>query len=380
MSLVLRIDEGSVRGVERTPQGGLRVDAAITRVGVLMYRDADGNEWGELRHPDDVFAADSLATLRSAPVTDRHPAEGEVNTSNWRSVAKGHVADDVRRDGEFVAATILVQDAAEVDLVLDRKRSDLSAGYFCKVIDELGSYGGVPYTRRQTKIVYNHAALLPPGAGRAGADVAIRMDGAAVMVTRTDARTETTKMLTIKLFGKEYRCDEGGIAAAVADVTAMKARLDAELSASDEKVRTYLAQIAQLVAAAQAAQAEDDAAEAAGGAPADGTPKEVDIPEEVLDARVEERENVRAVARKVIGKDFDPKGKKVGEIKRLVCEHVAPAVKLDAKDAKSLNTSFDIIAAAFSKANPGLERMRTTLDGVDETTPRGDSKTLEQVR
>ena len=45
---------GPIEKPQRTPQGGLSVPANLTRAGVLRYRDTDGREWGELRHPDEV--------------------------------------------------------------------------------------------------------------------------------------------------------------------------------------------------------------------------------------------------------------------------------------------------------------------------------------
>jgi hypothetical protein len=69
MTRVVRTDfTGTFRKVEETEQGGVRMPAALTRVGVFRYRDAQGREWGELRPPEEVFAPASLATLRDAPV------------------------------------------------------------------------------------------------------------------------------------------------------------------------------------------------------------------------------------------------------------------------------------------------------------------------
>lgn len=176
MTTEIRLDAGTVASVKRTPQGGLRVDARLTRVGVLEYRRADGSVRRELRHPDEVFRADSLESLRGAPVTDLHPSE-MVRTDTFASLARGHVGDDVRSDGNrFVAATLYVQDARLVEMVERGDRREISCGYTCDFDPAPGEWNGQRYDGVQRNIVYNHAALGPRDWGRAGSEVSIRMD------------------------------------------------------------------------------------------------------------------------------------------------------------------------------------------------------------
>lgn len=178
MATEIRLDAGTVSAVRRTPQGGLRVDARLTRVGVLEYRNADGSTRRELRHPDEVFKADSLDTLRGAPVTDLHPSD-MVRSDTFRELARGHVGDDVRSDGgRFVAATLYVQDAGLVDAVERGDRREISCGYTCSYDPTPGEWQGEKYDGRQVGITYNHAAIGPRDWGRAGSDVALRMDNA----------------------------------------------------------------------------------------------------------------------------------------------------------------------------------------------------------
>lgn len=161
----------------RTPTGGLRVPASLTRTGVLTYRNQDGTTRREYRPADEVFKADSLQSLEDAPVTDLHPAK-MVDGANHRELSRGHVRDG-RKDGKFVAATVLVQDADLVAKVERRDRVEVSCGYRCRfdatpgVTPEGERYDGV-----QRDIVYNHVALLPAGTGRAGREVALRLDAA----------------------------------------------------------------------------------------------------------------------------------------------------------------------------------------------------------
>lgn len=183
----IRIDAGTVSNVRRTPQGGIRVDARLTRVGVLEYRRADGSVRREFRPPEEVFAAGSLDTLRGAPVTDLHPSE-MVRTDTYSTLARGHVGDDVRSDEDrYVAATLYVQDARMVDLVERGDRREISCGYTCDFDPTPGEYEGEKYDGVQRSIAYNHAALGPRDWGRAGPEVALRMDAADVWTSSNPA-------------------------------------------------------------------------------------------------------------------------------------------------------------------------------------------------
>jgi hypothetical protein len=99
-----------------------------------------------------------------------------VRTDTFRELARGHVGDNVAADGRFVAATLYVQDAALVDAIERGDRREISCGYTCSYDPTPGEYKGEHYDGRQVGITYNHAAIGPRDWGRAGSDVALRMD------------------------------------------------------------------------------------------------------------------------------------------------------------------------------------------------------------
>jgi len=201
-----------------TPAGYLVVPANLTSVGVFEYRDTSGNVSRELRHPDDVFAADSLQTLNLVPVTDMHPA-ASVNSDTAHMVQRGAVGNDVRADGDFVAATVSVTDKNLINAV-KAGRHEVSCGYQCDVTNESGEFKGKPYDRRQTNIRYDHVAIVPRG--RAGREVRLRMDGAhQVSADRGDE--EDTTMIKITLDGKEFEVAEDLKAALEAEMSKLKA-------------------------------------------------------------------------------------------------------------------------------------------------------------
>jgi hypothetical protein len=280
--VAIRYDAGTLGKAERTPQGGLRVPARLTRVGILEYRQPDGTIRRELRPPEEVFKADSIATLKGAPITDRHP--GVVTSKNFRGLARGHVGDDVRQDGEYVEATVFVQDADLVERIERGAYHDVSAAYHVEIDETPGTYRGKPYDAVQRSIRYNAAGLGPKGWGRAGTDVALRLDGAGDEIppdgdgeptSRGD--TQEQPMKTERIDGVDYEIGSDAHRAAVArreetekaratERTQLQARADSAEAKNRElegRVKTLesdlpkrVAERAKLLQSAQAAGVE----------------------------------------------------------------------------------------------------------------------------
>ena len=196
---------GSVGKFERTQVGGLRIPARLTRTGVLQYRRPDGTIRRELRHPDEVFNADSLETLNGATVTDLEHHRGLLNVHNWKDATLGH-AEEIRQDGNYVEADLIVNDASAIADIENGRLHDISCGYSCRLDAEPGVYNGEPYDVIQRRIRYNHVAVLPKGKGRAGTDVALRLDSSdAELIGEQDesnTMAEVTKRV-IRIDGKD---------------------------------------------------------------------------------------------------------------------------------------------------------------------------------
>lgn len=320
---------GAATKVTRTPQGGLRLDAAITRVGVLTYTDTNGKTWREYKPEEEVFRPDSLATLDGAPVTELHP-EKLVDGATWKTVSVGHLVGAPRRDGAFVVAPIAVQDAGTAGRVEARELHDVSAGYTCRVDWTAGvTPDGEPYDAVQRDIVYNHAALGPEGWGRAGTEVSLRMDGAACQV-RDVAPGKAGTMKKIKIKGREFKLDaDDEIAKAQDAVGELEAAQESELGAVKDALMEALKKVASL----EARIAVEEAAEA--------KPVTEDmVPDEVADALASKRLALRQRAAKVLGADVKLDGLKAHEIHKLVVAKALPSVKLDSLDAKVVEGMF----------------------------------------
>jgi hypothetical protein len=178
---MLYLDHGTLGAVTRTKDGGIECPVFFGRTGIQAYTE-NGREVRALRHPDDVFAADSLATLKHAAITVGHPLERALTSSNWRQHAVGHVSNVTGRvEGtghDFIAGKLVVQDAATAARVLSGELTEVSCGYFADWDDSAGVYDGEPFTTRQRAIRFNHVALLPPGHGRAGPECRVQLDSA----------------------------------------------------------------------------------------------------------------------------------------------------------------------------------------------------------
>lgn len=362
MQRVHRTDFASeAAAIEPTPQGGVRVRARIARVGVLRYSDGAGRTWGEYRPPEEVFAEDSLTTLRGATVTDLHP-QGLVTAESYRTLARGHAHDDVGAEADrYVVATLAVNDASLARMVLDGERRDVSAGYTCEVEPTPGvSPEGEPYDGIQRRIRFNHVALGPRGWGRSGTDVGLRMDGAAFEVRRDIAAGEPTTMRKIKIKGVEYRLDgdnpeDDKVKQAISDMEmelpkkdADNAALLAQLEAAQKALTEAVGEVAKLKAQMSAEQ------------PAPVVTEEM-VPEEVMDAALARREQLRADAAVILG-DEAVKALKPAELKRAALAKLS--VKADGLDAKLVDSIFTGAVAA-AKATKPAERRNDSLDALN---------------
>lgn len=340
--MAFRIERVKLDGVKRTPQGGLRADAALTRSGIFVYRKEDGSEIKEYRPPEEVFDAESLSTLADAPVTNLHPPE-LVTTENFSRYAKGHVGEAVKQDDDKVVARMTMQDA---DLVAAVERGDMrevSCGYQCTVEETPGvTPTGERYDRVQRNIRYNHAAIVPMG--RAGSEVRLRLDAADNVIPeayRLDGASMTHEMID----GVKYEVGtEPHKAACARRDEAEKTRRDA----SDKlQARADSAE-------GRAKDLETKLAEA-------NDPKRLDT---IVAARFEMLKGARAV----LGGEAKLDGKSEREIKLAVAVKANPSLKLDGKSDAYIDGLFD---SALS---------RVEMDAIGELNERADEVTEDDDR
>lgn len=350
--MAFRRDTQALPAPTRTDSGMLISDAHLTRVGVFLYRRADGSVQRELRLPEEVFHADSLASFQLVPVTLNHPPQG-VTAENVREHSVGSVGDTVRQDGDHVLAKLSVQDAAAVAAVESGSNRELSCGYTCDVEMTSGTWRGQPYDAIQRNIRGNHVALVERG--RAGPTAAIPRfdsDDAVLDETANDPTPPDTvsaaprsDMETITINGVTY------------EVSAqVKQAWHADSARRDEA-------LAQAKTARDAATAERDKAQARAdqldeSLKAEKKARTDAAGPEAIEAAVQERIRLRDVAKKAgveVKADMDDAAIKLAVIK------AKSNADLEGRSADYVTARFDAIADQLADApHAGLGDLNTT--------------------
>lgn len=317
-----RFDVGTMGAVERTPLGGLRIPTYLTRTGVFDYVQDDGTIIREYRPVDEVFNADSLATLVHAPCCNEHPNE-PVTPQNFRKYSVGHVENGtVKQDGDKIAAYTVWQEHKAIADIEARRKYEISCGYTCDVDETSGTTpNGERYDRIQRNIRYNHVALVPDG--RAGPEVRLRLDSGG---NQTGTR-ENANMKIEVINGVEYEIGTAAHAEAVR-------QRDKRRSDATTALKSVTADRDKQKGRADAAEAELAKARTA--------LKEAQSPQR-LDKAVRIRAVVIKRASVVLPKEFKFDGLTIAQIKIAAVKARNPEVKLDGQTGDYINGMFRAI-------------------------------------
>ena len=344
--------------VTRLESGAVRVEGAVTRVGVLTYSDG-ARTWGELHLPEEIHAPASLATLPGIAVTDDHPTE-LVTPETWDAVAIGHVADSVGVEAGtgLVVASLVVSSADALARVDSGELTEISAGYTCEVDPSPGVYQGTPYEAVQRGIRYNHIALGPAGWGRAGSDVRLRLNASAVevrpLITKDHPMADKTRKdgETPPLADpKEPAMDAGAM----------------RLQAMEAALSDALKETAKLKADMEAMK----------GAP----PAEEDVPPAVADSIAAKRIALVSDARAVLGREWKADGLSTEAVHKAVVTKRFPSVKLDGLTSDALRGMALAAMTAARETADTTERtdaLRSAHPGPGGTT-RTDAADLSDL-
>lgn len=338
--------------------GFLKGRAVITTTGVFPYVREDGTIQWELRSPEEVFHPDSLDTLRMAVVTNDHP-DALVTPESASAVMVGSLGEEIIVD-QFkgrVASPITVSVRNAIDDVQGGKRA-LSAGYSCDVVLETGNYNGVPYDAKQTKIRYNHVAIVDRG--RAGDAAVMHVDAWQAPDTTKPLNKDTAgvkppvninkgenmpeNLKIVKIDNVEYQAE--------APVIAHYSRIDEALKKSNAELEAVTAKLDTAIADLSTREGERDALQA-----------KLDVAEEKLKDTISvdqledlfaERNKLDAAVVKAEVEDsekMDVAAKKVAVIAK-----VFPKVVLDGKDEAYINAMFDAAVTNLDEAEDILDK------------------------
>lgn len=391
-----------------TPEGYLIDNPILTRVGIFEYHNADGSVRRELRLPEEVFAAESLASYKGKPVILTHEA-GLVDVDNVQQEHIGTILSEGIQDGDNVRAQIVIHDAESLDYGL----RELSLGYTQTPDETPGVWNGQPYDAIQRNIQINHLALVEKA--RAGEQARLNIDGEEQGGNQmSKARKDGLTPEEIARLVEEYKqrqaqrmqnsnptTDEGtnpekqttdeDEADPVKEVKDRRDRRDASgdcetmdeasgvIAQQDEDIQKLLDFIAQLQAKIDFDQAESSQEKPEEETNADEgeeenssesseekeeTPVKLDgIGADAVEKLVRQRIELIRLGDKLNMDGLDTM--KPTEAKKAIIKKVHPNIRLDGKDTAYINAMFDIAKESVGK--------RKDVDYQRQQMFRGDS-------
>lgn len=382
-----------------TPEGYLIDNPILTRVGIFEYHNPDGTIRRELRLPEEVFAAESLASYKGKPVILTHEA-GLVDVDNVQQEHIGTILSEGIQDGDNVRAQIVIHDAESLDYGL----RELSLGYTQTPEETPGIWNGQRYDAIQRDIRINHLALVQKA--RAGEQARLNIDGEEQGGNQmSKARKDGLTPEEIARLVEEYKqrqaqrmentnptADEGtnpdeqttdeDEADPVKEVKDRRDRRDASgdcetmdeasgvIAQQDEDIQKLLDFIAQLQAKIDfdEASAEEEAKTDSEGETAEANadeeePQENPLNMDSIDAYVNQKIELIRLRDKLNLDGIETM--KPMDAKKAIIKKVHPNIRLDGKDTAYINAMFDIAKESVGK--------RKDVDYQRQQMFRGDS-------
>lgn len=343
-----RIDVSKIDGPTVDVNGFLVARAKFTRTGVFPYLTYDGSISYELRHPEDVFDADSLASAQSQVITNDHPPQ-MLYSDNCKEHGVGFTGDKIDVVGNrFIEGSIKITDEKAINDVMQGGKKELSEGYRCDVIEEAGIYEGIQYNKRQKNIRYNHLSLV--WEGRAGPEVSIKTDGVDkdFAVMKMDAENKSCKQDRLKVQSSEAQNEilEKTMAAKIKidsvefEVTetvaqAFQIKLDAFETAKKD--------LADAKSALSQAQATSDVLKAeVAKKDAEIEALKKDLSDDAIAARADEISKIKVFAKEILGED---KKDSIEDLKKAVVTKKT-GIDCSKKDSVYVNTAFEALMSS----------------------------------
>jgi len=267
---VQRLDSISLDQTYFTEEGYLVDHPIVTSVGIFEYTNPDGSTRRELRLPEDVFAAKSLATYKGKPIIITHDA-GYVDKGNVEEEHIGTILSEGYQDGDDVRAEIIIHDT---DAMKSCGLRELSLGYNLRLEETAGEWNGQPYDAIQRDIVINHLALV--GSARAGEQARLNID----------SREEQITLKGGKVMANTTTRKDGGMMSPEdlsAAVEAFKQRRSERMNSATEEVAAD--ETAAVEAAIEEEIAEEVAEEAAPAVDSEGEQDNVQMVKDRRDRR-----------------------------------------------------------------------------------------------
>jgi hypothetical protein len=337
---MMLFDTVDADGARVTKDGYLVADARVARTGIQLYSAAELGMDGDgvvrvYRPPDEVFAADAMASYAHRPVTVEHPPM-LVDSSNWKDYARGQTGDEIVRDGEYVRVPMLLMDENAIQEWRDGKR-ELSMGYTMDLeIRDGETPDGQNFDAVQTNLRMNHLALV----SRARGGSALRLGDN----KPEDSNMSDVKLTTVTVDGLSVETTDAGAQA----ISKLQQELADAKKATEDQQTAHVESLAAKDKELAQKDAEIDDLKAKVLTDAD------------IDKRVNDRADLIATAKTIADKNYT--GKSDADIRKMA---VVAKLGQDAIDGKSddyILARFEILAEDANE--DGVRKVLKTGDAV----------------
>lgn len=362
--------------------GFLRMRTRVLSTGVMRYTRA---ELGEENIPPTIKDAvillavmpDSLGeprairSLEGMPCTVQHPETIGVDDCDAQV---GSIAGAPVVEGPYLCADMRITDSDTIAQIVSRQLVELSSGYVMEVVWENGEYDGSPFHGKQTKLRYEHVALLREGEGRAGPDVRV-LNRQTIEAAKMPERTQI-KIGNRSLFVANEQAQEIVNAVEEAEESTKKATT----TAFNDQLTDISRQLQDALAAKQAA--DDVVAQLQGQLSEMKTQLETAMSPDAVEAKADamnaEREEAATVMNAKNG--LPPEIKKLsGHALRVaainsvrVANKQAALTDAEQKDEPGVKGRWAVMVENAKAANGGKH---ITVTGAGVTTPGADTST-----
>lgn len=313
--------------------GFLHDSPVVGRIGIQEYRNLDGTIRRELRLPEEVFNADSLASFVGKPITVDHPKSGKVDAKNAHRLTVGTMLAQGKQDGDTVRADVVIHSP---DAIGDRRQ--LSLGYTATLDETPGEWNGQRYDAIQRNIKINHLSVVQ--SARAGAVARLNLDGnEEVFINQQEQQTMTVKV----------KLDNGLEYDAAPEVSRELDKLRADAVEKTAQIKTVSDELSKAQAKADALQSQ-----------VDGFSVKLD------EAKQEGKQ--AAVARLSLEKTaegfkVDCADKSDREVKEAVINAVRADANLEGKPDAYIDAAYDM--AVEMKSDFAMQSQRKTVNNTD---------------
>ena len=165
---------------EKTAAGFIRCRARVLKEGVMNYGREELSELPDgfdapvvrvLVTRESMGTGESLRSLETAQATAWD--HRWITPENAATASVGSVVGTPRIDGPYLECDMVITDPQAIADIEAGKLPEISSAYEAGIVFEQGEFDGQPYDAKQVGLTFNHNAIIPQGAGRAGTDVRI---------------------------------------------------------------------------------------------------------------------------------------------------------------------------------------------------------------